>query len=101
MLVVLVDIHVKAGSSEAFKEATLANARASLHEAGIARFDLLERQDDPERFVLVEAYRSPEAQASHKQTAHYAAWAESVAPMMAEPRTSARFQEILPGAQAC
>jgi (4S)-4-hydroxy-5-phosphonooxypentane-2,3-dione isomerase len=101
MPVVLVDIHVKPGSCEAFKEATLANVRASLREEGIARFDLLERQDDPERFVLVEAYRSPEAQANHKQTSHYAVWADTVASMMAEPRTSARFEEILPGARAC
>lgn len=101
MLVVLVDIHVKPGSREAFKEATLANVRASLREEGVARFDLLERQDDPERFVLVEVYRSPEAQANHKRTSHYAAWADTVASMMAEPRASSRFEEILPGDRAC
>lgn len=81
---------------EAFKAATLANARASRQEPGIARFDVVQQVDDPTRFVLIEAYRTPEAPALHKATAHYAAWRDAVAPLMAEPRTSVKFSSLFP-----
>lgn len=82
---------------EAFKEATAENARHSVREPGVARFDVVQRQDDPNRFVLVEVYRGPQAAAAHKETAHYAKWRDAVAPMMAEPRTSVKFNNIFPG----
>jgi len=97
MLVVHVHILVKPEAVEAFKAATLANAAASVQEAGIARFDVVQQLDDPCRFVLVEAYRSEDAPGRHKQTLHYAAWAETVAPMMAEPRWSRKFASVFPG----
>jgi len=96
MLVVHVHVHVKPESVTAFREATLANARASLQEPGVARFDVLQQEDDPTRFVLVEAYRSPDAPAAHKATPHYAAWRDTVAPMMAEPRASVKFTNLFP-----
>lgn len=96
MLVVHVHVRVKQESIEAFKQATLANARASLKEPGIARFDVVQQQDDPTQFVLVEAYRTPEAPAAHKETAHYQAWRDTVAPLMAEPRTSVKFANFFP-----
>jgi quinol monooxygenase YgiN len=96
MLVVHVNIHVKAEALEAFKAATLANARASLQEPGIARFDVVQLLEDPCRFVLVEAYRNEEAPSLHKQTAHYAAWAETVAPMLVEPRSRELFATLFP-----
>ena len=91
MLTVLVAVHVKPDCVEAFRQATLANARQSLQEPGIARFDMLQQQDDPTRFVLVEAYRSVEATVAHKATAHYAVWRDTVADMMVEPRTSVKY----------
>ncbi len=97
MLVVHVQIHVHPKDIEAFKAATVANAQESLKEPGIARFDVLQGQDDPSWFVLVEVYRTPEDPGRHKQTSHYATWAETVAPMMAEPRTSLKFGNIFPG----
>jgi quinol monooxygenase YgiN len=97
MLVVLVQVHVKPECLEAFREATTENARNSLQEPGIARFDLLQQADDPTRFLLVEAYRTPEAPAAHKATAHYATWRDTVAPMMAEPRTSVKYGNLFPG----
>jgi autoinducer 2-degrading protein len=97
LLVVLVHVRVKPECVEAFKAATLANARASVQEPGIARFDVVQQADDPTRFVLVEAYRAAAAPAAHKETAHYAAWRDAVAPMMAEPRTSAKFGNVFPG----
>src|SRR5262245_49804192 len=71
MLIVHVHVHVKPESVPAFTEATLANARESVKEPGIARFDVLRKQEDPTHFVLVEAYRTPEAPAAHKETWHY------------------------------
>ncbi len=96
MLIVHVHVHVKPDQIEAFKEASVENARNSAQEPGIARFDLLEQQDDPARFVLVEVYRTPDDPARHKQTAHYAKWRDTVADMMAEPRTSVKYTNIFP-----
>jgi quinol monooxygenase YgiN len=94
MLIVHVNVHVKDDVVEAFIEAVRANAAASLGEPGVARFDVVQALDDPSRFVLVEAYRSEEAAAAHKETAHYATWRDTVAAMMAEPRSSVRYREI-------
>ena len=96
MFVVHVDVHVKAESVEAFIEATLANARNSVQEPGIARFDVVQQQDDPTRFVLVEVYRTAEDPARHKETAHYQTWRATVADMMAEPRQSAKYDNVFP-----
>ncbi len=96
MLVVHVHVHVKPEYVEAFKQATLANARESIKEPGIARFDCAQRQDDPTRFVLVEAYRTAQGPADHKETRHYQVWRDAVAPMMAEPRTSVKFTNLFP-----
>lgn len=100
MLVVLVEVRVKPEAAEAFKRETELNARASLKEPGIARFDVLERSDDPTRFVLVEVYRDAEAPHLHKQTAHYAAWRDAVEPMMAAPRQSTKFESVFPDENA-
>ena len=96
MLVVLVQVRVKPEFVEAFRAATLANATQSLREPGIARFDVLEQADDPTRFVLVEAYRTVEAPAQHKETPHYLKWRDTVAPMMAEPRASLKYANLFP-----
>ncbi|MCC6497424.1 MAG: antibiotic biosynthesis monooxygenase [Propionibacteriaceae bacterium] len=94
MLIVHVNVHVKAEAVDGFIEASRANAAASLTEPGVARFDVVQAVDDPTRFVLVEAYRSEEAAAAHKATDHYATWRDAVAPMMAEPRSSVRFRAV-------
>ena len=96
MLVVHVHVHVNLECVEAFKHATIANARESIKEPGIAAFDCVQQQDDPTRFVLVEAYRTPEAPAAHKETRHYRTWRDAVAPMMAEPRSSVRYGNLFP-----
>jgi (4S)-4-hydroxy-5-phosphonooxypentane-2,3-dione isomerase len=96
LLVVHVHCHVKADHLSAFREATLANARASLGEPGVARFDVLEDREDPTRFVLVEVYRNAQAPAAHKETAHYQTWRDTVAPMMAEPRSSRKYRNAFP-----
>ena len=96
MFIVHVFIHVKPECVEEFKAATLANVQNSLQEEGIARFDFVEQLDDPNRFVLVEAYRQPEDAAKHKETAHYAAWRDTVAHMMAEARSSLKYTNIAP-----
>jgi quinol monooxygenase YgiN len=96
MLVVHVHVHVKPDCVEDFKEATTENARNSVQEAGIARFDVIQQMDDPTRFVLVEVYRTAEDPARHKETAHYARWRDTVAEMMAEPRSSVKYDNIYP-----
>ena len=96
MLVVHVHVRVKPEHLEAFRQASLLNASASVQEPGIARFDVVQQQDDPTRFVLVEVYRTAEAPVAHKQTRHYQAWRDAVAPMMAEPRSSVKFTNIFP-----
>jgi len=97
MLIVHVHVHVKPESVEVFRAATAENARNSVKEAGIARFDVFQQADDPARFVLVEVYRTPEATVAHKETKHYAVWRDSVASMMAEPRTSVSYSAVFPG----
>jgi quinol monooxygenase YgiN len=99
MLIVHVHVHVIPDGVEAFREATLANARASVQEPGVARFDVLQQEDDPTRFELIEIYRTPEAAAAHKATAHYATWRDAVAPLMAEPRASTRYRAVFPDAR--
>jgi autoinducer 2-degrading protein len=99
MLVVHVHVHLKPEYVAAFKQASLVNARESVREPGIARFDIVQQQDDPTRFVLVEAYRTPEAPAAHKETKHYQTWRDTVAPMMAEPRASTKFNNVFPDDQ--
>lgn len=96
MLIVHVHVHVKPEFVEAFRQATSDNARNSVLEPGIARFDVLQQAGDPTRFVLVEVYRSAEATVAHKETAHYAAWRDAVAEMMAEPRSSVKYGNVFP-----
>jgi (4S)-4-hydroxy-5-phosphonooxypentane-2,3-dione isomerase len=96
MLIVHVHVRVKPEFIEPFKQATLANARESVREPGITRFDCAQHQDDPARFVLVEAYRTADAPAAHKATPHYETWRDTVAPMMAEPRSSVKFTNLFP-----
>jgi (4S)-4-hydroxy-5-phosphonooxypentane-2,3-dione isomerase len=96
MFIVHVFVHVKPECVQAFSEATIENARNSVQEPGIARFDVVRHQDDPTRFVLVEVYRTPADAGLHKDTAHYARWRDTVADMMAEPRTSVKCTSIFP-----
>ena len=96
MLIVHVHIHVHPADVDRFIAATLINARASLQEPGIAHFDLIQQNDDPTRFVLIEIYRTPDAPAQHKTTAHYATWRDTVAPMMAEPRRGLTYHALPP-----
>ena len=99
MLIVHVQVHVKPEHLDAFKLATIENASHSVQEPGIARFDVVQQADDPSRFVLLEAYRDTEATTHHKATAHYHAWAEKVADMLAEPRSRQVYTNIFPAGQ--
>jgi quinol monooxygenase YgiN len=96
MFIVHVHVHVKPEMVEAFKVATLENARNSLREPGIARFDVIQQQDEPAHFLLVEVYRTPEDAARHKETAHYPVWRDTVEPMMAAPRHSLKYANVFP-----
>lgn len=96
MYIVHVFVHVKPDCVEAFKEASLDNASNSVQEPGVARFDVVQQQDDPCRFCLVEVYRTPEDPARHKETDHYARWRDAVADMMAEPRSAVKYGNVFP-----
>jgi len=99
MLVVHVHVQVKAEQVEAFEAATVENASKSVQEPGIARFDVIQQQDDPTRFVLVEVYRTADDPAKHKETTHYQKWRDAVADMMAQPRTSVKYANVFPDEQ--
>ena len=96
MFIVHVFVHVKPDQVEAFKAATMENARNSVQEPGIARFDVIQQQDDPTRFVLLEVYRTPDDPAKHKETAHYAKWRDTATDMMAEPRYAIKYDNVYP-----
>jgi len=99
MLIVHVFVRVKSDQVEAFRTASLENARNSVQEPGIARFDVIQQQDEPTRFVLVEVYRTSEDPGRHKETSHYQKWRDTVAEMMAEPRTSVKYTNVFPDNQ--
>jgi len=96
MLIVLVHVNVKPEFVEEFKRVTIENARNSVKEAGIARFDVIQQTDDPTKFILVEVYKTAQAPAAHKETSHYERWRDTVAEMMAEPRQGIKYSNIFP-----
>lgn len=97
MFIVHVQVHVRPEFVDAFRAATEENARNSVREPGIARFDVVQQADAPTRFVLVEVYRTPGDPAKHKETAHYRKWRDVVEEMMAEPRSSVKYANVFPG----
>ena len=99
MFILIVNLHVKPEHIDAFREATMENARNSLKEEGILRFDFLQQTDDPTRFALYEVYRDADAPAKHRETAHFNAWAAKAAEMLAEPRTRTTFGNVFPADQ--
>ena len=100
LLSVHVAVRVVPGGEAAFLAASLENARNSVQEPGVARFDVVQDQEDPTRFCLVEVYRTAEAPAAHKETSHYAAWRDAVADLMAEPRSAQKFDTRFPTGDA-
>ncbi len=96
VLIVHVHVHVVPDQVPAFLTATRANATASLEESGVLRFDVITDLADPAHVVLVEVYRDEAGAAAHKETAHYATWRDTVAPMMAVPRASTKFSAEFP-----
>jgi autoinducer 2-degrading protein len=96
MFIVHVFVHVKPDQIEAFKKAAIENGRASIQEPGVGRFDVIQQADDDTRFVLVEVYRTPADSDRHKETAHYRLWRDTVAGMMAEPRSSIKYRNLFP-----
>lgn len=96
MLAVHVDIQVKPDRIDAFIDATRENAEHSILEPGIARFDFVQDRESAAHFVLVEVYKTADAPAAHKETAHYAKWRDTVADMMAVPRSSTKFETLCP-----
>ncbi len=100
MHILHVFLHVKPEYVEAFKAATVENARNSVHEAGIARFDVIQQADDPTRFVLVEFYRSNDARTQHRETDHFLMWRDTITDMLVTPLTRTEYVNIFPDEDA-
>jgi (4S)-4-hydroxy-5-phosphonooxypentane-2,3-dione isomerase len=96
MIVRVIRVHVKPESARAFEQATVENHRGSIAEPGVLRFDVLRSNDQPGEYVLYEAYADEQANAAHRETAHYKKWRDAVAPMMARDRESAAFSVVAP-----
>ena len=96
MYIIHVHVHVKPEFVDDFKQATLINAKSSIKEPGVARFDMIQERVDPTRFVLIEIYRTKEDPSRHKESAHYLRWREKVAEMMAEPRKGIKYMNLYP-----
>ena len=96
MFIVHVHVNVKPQYIDTFREASIENAKNSVQEAGVARFDVIQQIDQPNRFILIEVYRTAEDPARHKETAHYAEWRDTVEEMMAEPRQAVKFNNVYP-----
>jgi quinol monooxygenase YgiN len=94
MHIVHVHVQVNPDQIEAFRTATLDNARNSAHEPGVLRFDVLQQADDPTRFLLIEIYKTPDDQLKHRETAHYLRWRDTVADMMTAPRQAVKYAEV-------
>lgn len=97
MYVVSVTVFVQPGCTDAFIQATLLNARGARTEPGNLRFDLCQAEEDPQRFLLYEAYASREDFVAHQKTPHYATWKDAVAPLMAQPRQGIKHHSIFFG----
>ncbi len=96
MYVVCVTIRVKPGSEEKFVEASKANHENTRREPGNLRFDVLKHESEPGKFFFYEAYRSPEDFTAHQKTAHYLAWKDAVAELMAQPRQGQKHASLFP-----
>ena len=96
MIIVHIFIKVKPDALELFKAETLKNAKNSIKEPGILRFDFMQQEDDPLSFLLVEVYKDDSAIIKHKETSHYAEWCQSAEHMIAEPRKRIRYVNIFP-----
>ena len=99
MLIVIVYVHVKERDVDAFSKISIENASHSCQEEGVSFFDVLQENDDPTKFVLLEVYKDEVAAKAHKETVHYQKWKETVADMMVEPRQSVKYHEIYPSAE--
>ena len=96
MITTFVYVHVKSENIDEFISASIKNHEASIQEDGNMRFDLLQDENDPCRFVLYEAYESKEKAAKHKETEHYLSWRKTVAPYMTEQRLGVHYKGIRP-----
>lgn len=96
MIIVHVHVHVKPEHVEAFKKESVLNAGASVKEPGVVRFDVIQEEQLPERFLLIEIYRTSQDPARHKETDHYKRWRDAVAEMMASPRQAVAYRGIFP-----
>lgn len=87
MVALIVTIHIKPEYVEDFKKISLYNSENSLKETGCRRFDVLRQTENDTIFNLYEIYNSDSDIDYHKTTDHYKKWRDTVADMMAQPRS--------------
>lgn len=99
MIVTLVHAYVKEEFISSFIEATRVNHENSINEPGNFRFDIIQDQQMPSRFILYEAYLSDQAAIAHKETLHYKKWRDTVAPWMEKPREGVKYNLLFPASK--
>ncbi|HZM13877.1 MAG TPA: antibiotic biosynthesis monooxygenase [Bacteroidales bacterium] len=96
MIVTCVHINVKPENVREFIKAMIENHEDSVQEPGNLRFDVLQKADDPCRFMIYEAYESQEAADLHKTSLHYIRWRDTVKEYMADTRHGVRYNILEP-----
>ncbi len=96
MFATLVHVHVESKHVAEFIEATRLNHEQSIQESGNLRFDILQDESDPSKFILYEVYKTQEAVNAHKETPHYLRGRDTVAPWMSRPREGKKHALLFP-----
>jgi autoinducer 2-degrading protein len=77
MFILLVKVEVKPELVDEFKAAILNNAALSVErDPGCVRFDVLQQQDDPTRWMFYEVYDQEQDWLNHRNAPHFLAFME-------------------------
>lgn len=79
-------LRVNPGREAEFLAASQKNQAGARAEPGNLRFDIYGSKENPQRFLFVEDYVSPDAVTQHRETPHFKTWLETAGPLLAEPR---------------
>lgn len=74
MYIFQVHHYIKPDQVEAYKDAALENARKTILEPGVIRFDVFQDVTDPAHFSLLKVYQDLDARDAHLETEHFLKW---------------------------
>lgn len=81
--VIIAEFEVRLEALDAFLQAAIADASASVaNEPGCRQFDVTRPEDQPNQVVLYEVYDSPAAFEAHLATPHLQAFRERIEPLV-------------------